>query len=182
MSVLQCFLSLSQGTGSSMFRVLQLWVSPRPPHFTIFIGDICEAVLGWVQLPANPAVTASTFLARVGMDTAFPSIPFFWDLPWHPTEQLRPKSLSRRLFWSSEDEGNEKVKLSNYENVLLRPIVPYLPRLCLHSAYSRMISRFESQSRREEEIFSFSSFQSQTSSILFQRNLTLYTGVFMALI
>lgn len=61
------------------------------------------------------------------MDTAFPSTPFFWDLPWYPTEQLRPESLSRRLFWSSKDGGNEKVKLSNYENVLLRPIVLWPP-------------------------------------------------------
>lgn len=54
----KCALAFFPATG-----FLRLWLSPLLLSWAIFVGDIYEVALGWVQLPANLAVVAPTFLA-----------------------------------------------------------------------------------------------------------------------
>lgn len=145
----KCALAFFSATG-----FLRLWLSPLLLSWAIFVGDIYEVALGWVQLPANLAVVAPTFLAWVGIDIPCYSLLLGPAMVSHRTPETG--ITFNEIIWESWGWGeweNKTQRIWQYAIEAPCPLTSYLPRLCLHSAYPRTVFRVESWPQREQKTF-----------------------------
>lgn len=120
-------------------------LAPLSAHRAGFVGGIrgVAAQLGTAPLLTRQRRRPPSGLSGHGHHSLSPVL-FFCDLPRFPTEWLRPELLLRRLFWSFEDEGNERERKKSQRimtpaaETQVGPLARGLPSLC--PAFGRLRS------------------------------------------